>query len=137
MKKIFTLIAGLFLMVAAMAADRRPVVTVNNSKNYKIVIDGKSYFGTNTTISLSNLMTGKHTIKVYEMKKSGYGRMAKEVMTDAATFNLSRNDVSISIDRFGNVAVSEVRERGRFERIDNNRGRQDHDWNKKDDRKRF
>lgn len=136
MKKIFTLVAGLFLMVAAMAADRRPVVTVNNSKNYKIVIDGKSYFGTNTTISLNNLAMGKHSIKVYEMKKSGYGRMAKEVMTDAATFTVSRNDVSISIDRFGDVTVTEIRDRGRFERIDNH-GRKDNDWNKKDDRKRF
>lgn len=121
MKKIFTLAAGLFLVVAAMAADRRPVVTIDNSKNYKIVIDGKSYFGNNMTISVNNLMSGKHRIEVFEMKKNRFTR--KEKLVDASTFQLGRNDIRISVDRFGDISIMEIRDRGRFERIEDNRNK--------------
>jgi hypothetical protein len=116
MKKLFTLVAGLFIMAVAIAADRRPVVTIDNSKNYKIVIDGKSYFGSNMTISVNNMLPGKHTIKVFEIKQNRY--MKKEKLVDASTFQLGRNDVNISINRFGDISITEIRDRGRFERID-------------------
>jgi len=64
MKKMFTLLTGLFLTATLMAADRRPVVTINSNNNFKIIIDGKSYFGDNITIRLSELYGNQHSIKV-------------------------------------------------------------------------
>ena len=136
MKKIFTLAFGLLMSVALFAADRKPSITVNTSKNYKVVIDGKSYFG-NSTISINNLYGGRHTVKVYEMKRGFFG---KEKLVDASTFMLSRNDMVISVGRFGNIAIKETKPfNGRFDRDDNGWGQNDHrdDKNSRDNHPRF
>jgi hypothetical protein len=119
MKKIFTLVAGMLLTAAVFAADRKPVVTINSSKNYKLVIDGKNYFGDNMTLRLDDYFKRSHTIKVFEMRRGLY--VKGERLVDAATFQLDRNDVAITIDRFGNIKIKETRGHGRF------------DWNDKDD----
>jgi hypothetical protein len=108
MKKIFTLFAGLVMAVAVMAADRGPSVTISSNKNYKIMIDGRSYFGSNTSIQLNNLMSGTHTIKVYEMKK---GFFSRERLVSTSSFKLNRKDISIKVDNFGRIFVT--KERGR------------------------
>jgi hypothetical protein len=120
MKKIFTLMAGMLLTVAMFAADRRPVVTINSSKNYKIVIDGKNYFGDNITLRLDDYFKRNHTIKVFEMRRGLY--VKGERLVDAATFQVNRNDVAITIDRFGNIKIREMRGRDRF-------GWNGRDWN--------
>ena len=69
MKKIFTLALGLLLTVAIFAADRRPTVTVNASRKYEIVIDGKHYlsnYGNHVTIS--NMFNGRHKVQVFEVR---------------------------------------------------------------------
>ena len=128
MKKIFTLVAGMLLTAAVFAADRKPVVTINSSKNYKIVIDGKSYFGDNLTIRLDDYFKRSHTIKVFEMKRGLY--VKGERLVDAAIFQLDRNDVAITIDRFGNIKIREMKGHGRIGWNDKN-GRDD--WNDKGD----
>ncbi|HMK27993.1 MAG TPA: hypothetical protein VK483_18325 [Chitinophagaceae bacterium] len=110
MKKIFTLVAGMLLTAAVFAADRKPVVTINSSKNYKIVIDGKNYFGDNITLRLDDYFKRNHTIKVFEMRRGLY--VKGERLVDAATFRVDRNDVAITIDRFGNIRIREIRGRG-------------------------
>src|SRR6187402_1976113 len=103
MKRIFTLFAALFVTVALFAADRRPVVTVNSSKNYKIVIDGKTFFSSDRNIQLANLHNGRHSIKVFEMKRMGYNQ--REKLVASTTFLLNRKNVQINIDRFGNLKI--------------------------------
>ena len=117
--------AGMLLTVAMFAADRKPVVTINSSKNYKIVIDGKNYFGDNLTLRLDNYFKRNHTIKVFEMRRGLY--VKGERLVDAATFQVDRNDVGITIDRFGNIKIREMRGHGRF-------GGNDRDWNDHDNR---
>ena len=119
MKRIFTLVAGMLLTAAVFAADRRPVVTINSSKNYKIVIDGKNYFGDNLTLRLDDHFKRSHTIKVFEMRRGFY--VKGEKLVDAAIFQVDRNDVAITIDRFGNIKIREIRGRGHY------------GWNDKDD----
>mgnify|MGYP001576618365 CR=1 FL=1 len=134
MKKIFTLVAGMLLTAAVFAADRRPVVTVNSSKNYKIVIDGKSYFGDNLTIRLDGYFKKSHTIKVFELRRGFY--VKGERLVDAAIFQVDRNDVLIKIDFRGNIKIREIRDHSRFERY-NKYGRDnknDRGYNKDDDR---
>jgi len=114
MKKIFTLAAGLLLTAAVFAADRKPVVTVNSSKNYKIVIDGKSYFGDNLTLRLQDNFRQIHTIQVFQMRRGLFVKGEKQV--DRATFKLDRNDVAIRIDWFGNIQIREIKAYGRDDR---------------------
>ncbi|MEQ1678351.1 MAG: hypothetical protein ABL876_16755 [Chitinophagaceae bacterium] len=139
MKKIFTLTLGVLFAVALMAADRRPVVTVNSSKNYKIVIDGRSYFGSDLTINLNNLSGGRHFIKVFEMKRGFYER--REKLVGATTFFVDRKDIVISIDWFGNILIKEKKTYRRFgndyrdDRRGNDRDRND-DFDRRDDKER-
>ena len=138
MKKIFTLAAGLLLAVLVFAADRRPMVTVNTMKNYKIVIDGRSFYGRNTSINIANLRDGRHTIQVFEMQRGNYGRNSNsERMIASSSFRLDRRDVVINIDHRGNLSIREMTRQGngRFERRDNDRDWDNNrDWNKREDR---
>ena len=108
MKKIFTLIAATFLTVVSFAADRKPVVSVTASKNYQIVIDGQSYFSSNSVMNLSNIRYGQHSIQVYEMSRGFMFRKGKRLI-DASTFQLRNNDVNINIDFRGQISISEDR----------------------------
>ena len=133
MKKIFTLALSSLFVVAAMAADRRPTVTIQSSRNYQIVIDGKSYstsFGGAMTVPY--LSQGYHTIKVYSSmggRTFFFGRRQK--MLDASSFVLRNNDIAIKIDMFGNIQVKELKG---WDRDDHDRGRNDRDkdWNQND-----
>ena len=112
MKKIFTLIAATVLTVASFAADRRPVVTLKSSRNYEIVIDGRSYLSNSGIMDLSNIRMGQHTIKVYEVSRGRgiglfFGRMKK--LVDASTFFLRNKDVDINIDFRGQIRITEDR----------------------------
>jgi hypothetical protein len=126
MKKMFTLVTGLLFAAALMAADRRPVVTINSNNNFKIVIDGKSYFGDNITIRLSDLYGNNHSIKVYEMRRGYFGRT--ERLISKSFFQTGCKDMMIRIDRFGNISIREKRNNGRYDRHD--------DWDRYDDRDR-
>lgn len=135
MKKIFTLVTGLLMTVFVFAADRRPTVTVNSMKNYKIVIDGRAYFGSNSGISLSNLYDGRHTIQVFEMRGSIYGRRRPfERMIASSVFFVSRRDVVINIDYFGNINIREIKKHRRYDRNDHDGRDRDRD---RDDNRRF
>lgn len=130
------------MTVLVFAADRRPTVTVNSMKNYKIVIDGRAYFGSNSSISLYNLYDGRHTIQVFEMRGSIYGRRRPvERMIASSVFRVDRKDVVINIDFFGNISIREIKKYRRYDRNDHDDrdrdgdGRdRDRDW---DDNRRF
>lgn len=143
MKKIFTLFAGLLMTVAVFAADRRPTVTIKSSRNYKVVIDGRTFFGDFNTIRLDDLSGGygggygggngggygnrdfsvkRHTIKVYEMSR---GLFRRERMVDAASFIASRNDIMIVVDGMGQIHIREMAGNNRYDNNDRN----DNHWN--------
>ena len=137
MKKIFTLFAGLLMGIAVFAADRRPTVTINNDyRNFKIVIDGRTYFGDNQVIRLDN---SRHTIKVYEMRR---GFFVRERLVDTKSFRMKDRDIKINVDRFGQIQIFEKRNRGRYnddygrrydnggyDRRDDGYGRDNGGWN--------
>ena len=151
MKKIFTLFAGLLMAAAVFAADHRPTVFVNSSRNYKLVIDGRTYFGSSfMAINLDNSfgnsygnygsygsydrrVSRMHTIKVYELRR---GFFVRERLVDAATFMVGRNDIMIKIDPFGQIRIREMKDFGRYDRNDRDgRGWNDRDgrsWNEMD-----
>jgi hypothetical protein len=105
MKKIFTLVAATLFTAVVFAADRKPVVTVTASKNYEIVIDGKSYFSSSNTMSISSLYNGQHNIKVYQVSKGFFSKRKKLVST--SSFQLRGNDMDICLDFRGQISITE------------------------------
>ena len=131
MKKMFTLLSGLFLSFALLAADPRPVVTLTSMNSYKVVIDGRPVFTNNSQISLRNLSRGYHSIQVFEMRRGYYQQ--REKLVSSSSFFLKRNDIRILINRFGDVRIKEIKGLGRFERDDDDWYERDrHDDNDRD-----
>ena len=131
MKKIFTLVTGLMIAAVVMGAGHKPIVSLNNSKNYKVVIDGKTFFDSDMNIRLASFHKGMHHIKVYEMKRGFFGRT--ERLIDSETFLLGRRDVRIVIDRFGNINIREVKDKRRIGKDD----RYGRDWDDDGPTRRF
>jgi hypothetical protein len=123
MKKIFTMCLGLFLTAAVFAADRKPDVTIISMKKYEIVIDGRTYFSNNRIMNIENLRNGRHTIQVYEMNSRGFSMFKRKQLVASKSFQLRKNDVKITIDRFGHLVITE----DRFGR-DDKYGKDQRDW---------
>jgi hypothetical protein len=128
MKKIFTLTVGLLMATLLIAADRhRPSVIINSSRNFEVVIDGRSFRTSGRTITLDHLRNGRHNIRVYELRRGFRGHLQKRLVSQS-NFRLRNNDVLIRIDRDGDVMFKETRGRN-FDVRDRDRMYNDqHGW---------
>lgn len=135
MKKIFTMCLGLILTAAVFAADRKPDVTIVSPTKYEIVIDGKTYFSGDKTMSIANLRNGRHTIQVYETT-NGFSFFKKKKLVTSKVFQLGNNDVKITIDRFGHLTIMEEKYGHDNKFGKDNRDRNDHDRIDRNDRDR-
>src|SRR5512147_2024101 len=108
MKKIFTMCLGLVFTAAVFAADRKPDVTIVSMKKYEIVVDGKTYFGSGHTMNIDNLRNGRHNIQVFEINR-GFSIFKRKQLVASQSFMLRNNDVKITIDRFGNLSINELK----------------------------
>ena len=127
MKKIFTMCLGLVLTAAVFAADRKPDVTIISTKKYEIVVDGRTYYSNSRMMNIDNLRNGRHTIQVYDMSSNrGFSIFQRKRLVASKAFQLRNNDVKITIDRFGQLSITE----DRFGRDDkygkDNKGWDDH-----------
>jgi hypothetical protein len=122
MKKIFTLVLGSLFTLAVSAADHQPTVTVNSSKKYEIVIDGRSYQNTGN-LNLSFLRDGSHSIQVYQANK-GFFFQKRKMMIASSGFQVRNNDITINVDMAGQIRI--IESRSRFNQDD--RGRNDKGW---------
>ena len=105
MKKLFTLIVGLFTAAAVFAAAG-PAVMLKNNSNYRVEIDGRAYDQSQTRIELGNTYGySNHTINVYEVRR---GLFAKNRLISSKTFSLSQNDMMIMVDQSGNIRMREL-----------------------------
>jgi hypothetical protein len=109
MKKIFTLIAGLFMAAVVFAADHNPDLTIRNSRNFKIVIDGRSFYSNNAFLRINNMPRGQHRIEVFEMRRGFFGQ--RETLVNRSTFRMGKQDVRINIDYNGSIIVMNDRDR--------------------------
>jgi hypothetical protein len=101
-------------------------------KKYEIVVDGRTYFSNNKMMNIDNLRNGRHSIQVYEMNNRGFSIFKRKQLVASKSFQLRNNDLKITIDRFGQLTITEDRF-GRNDRYGNdNRGWDDH--NGKDQR---
>jgi hypothetical protein len=132
MKKIFTLLTGILITLVTFAADR-PTVTLRSTRNYEIVIDGKSYFSQNGRVmNLSHLRGGRHSVQVYEMNRHMFRTTRKLVSTSG--FRLKNKDIAIVVDPRGNLRITESKFGKDFDRDD--RYDNDNDWGRGNDRDR-
>ena len=132
MKKISTLVLASLLTMAVFAADRRPSVTIQATRNYEIVVDGKTYSSMNgSMINLGNLRAGHHTINVYKVSQGFSFRKVKKVIA-SSTFLLRNNDLRISIDQSGSIRVTE----SKFGKDRDDGGWKDNDYDRNDGRDR-
>jgi hypothetical protein len=139
MKKIFTLAIVSLFTITMFAAAPRPSVTLTTNKKYEVVIDGRSYgsaIGNSMNVQVTN--NGRHTIKVYALKNGLFSKQKRLVST--SSFQVSRNDINISVDRNGQINVQEERSYGRNDRDNKGWGndRNDKGWSdSRNDKKRF
>jgi len=127
MKKISTLVLASLLTMAVFAADRRPTVTLQSTRNYEIVIDGKSYTSNNfSTMNIGGLRDGYHSVTVYKVQQGFFFRKMKKVVS-STSFLLRGNDIDIKVNQFGQVKVDEdlkfQKGRGWDKNDNDNRGR--------------
>lgn len=155
MKKIFTLALGLLMTVALFAADkRRPSVLLNSSRNFEVVIDGRSYVTHGRTVMLNHLYNGRHTIRVFEMRRGFFG--VQKRLVSQSQFRVRNNDMLIRVGLNGQIMIKERMSNyigygsgkdgrdfrndrdNRFDpndrRIDPNGRRNDNDWDDYDER---
>jgi len=123
MKKIFTLIAATFLTVAVFAVDRKPSVTLKSVKNYEIVIDGRTYQGSDfRMINVAGLRDGMHSITVYKLQQGFFFKKMKKAVS-TKSFLLRGNDIDIQINQYGQIKIDED--------LKFQKNRDNQDWNKK------
>jgi hypothetical protein len=127
MKKIFTLMTGLLLTLAVMAADRGPDLTVRMSRNYKVVIDGRTLYSNGSTLRVNHLPRGYHTIQVFEVRNTGFFGQ-KQRMVNSSSFRMGKEDIKIFIDMQGRINILKDKEYRRFDRTDD-RTWDNRDWN--------
>lgn len=129
MKKIFTLAVATVFSTLLFAAAPRPTVTLNNSRNYEVVIDGRSFYGSMDDIQLMAIGKSIHTVKVYELKKGLFIKSRR--LLDSETFRMAGNSMTITIDRAGQINVREQKFQAPFYQ----HGKKDQkQWNDKNDR---
>ena len=111
MKKFSLFILSSLFGLILFAADRQPMVTVNTSNDYEVMIDGTYYRGNN---SIPNLNQGTHSVQVYQTKRGLLGK--RRTLVSTSNFELNNNDVSIFVDANGQLRINESGNRNRSER---------------------
>ena len=135
MKNIFTTIFCYFLVVSTFSQSTQSVHIIfnginNKTKNYKIILDGNSFFSNKNyssnndnqnTVVINNLEPEKHTLKVYRLANSNakYNRTSKKTLVYSKTFDLREGyDMDITINANGRVQFSENSTSGEVESKD-------------------
>lgn len=127
MKKFFTLAMGVLMTTMLFAADPRPSVILNSSRNFHVVIDGRSIVTNGRTISLDRLQSGRHTIQVYEMRRGFRGNTQKRLVSQSS-FRLRGKDVLIRINNNGQIMFKEAANKYRNDRDRDRMYDDDHGW---------
>lgn len=126
MKTIFTLLSSLILSVAVFAVPidigirPKSMLTIKSVDrgSIRVIIDGRRFEPNNNYLSIRNIQSGYHTVKVYREMNTGlfriFGKMYEVVFT--SSLNIRPNtSVMITVDRFGRTIVKQNRiNNGRF-----------------------
>lgn len=117
MKTIFTLLLSTLLSITLLAYDgpRLTVSTVSSVK-MQVEIDGRRYQMNDNAVSIRDLRSGYHTIKIYRDKKQknrkfdfGFGNKNQEILYSNSVFLRDGYHFDILVNRFGKAFVDELR----------------------------
>ena len=113
MKSLIAFIGCTFLTIASYANNFQTRLTVTNfqNSNLRIVIDGNRYDNFGNTLSLNNLSTGYHSIKVYQVNK-GFLKGNRLLYSTSVYFKPDHH-VNVVINRRGDVTVADRQIGGR------------------------
>lgn len=120
MKRFFTLLSFLILSVAVFATDARTksMLTIKSVDrgSIRVIIDGRRFEPNDNYLSIRNIQSGYHTVKIYREKNTGkfriFGKSYEVVFNNS--INVKPNtSVMISVDRFGRTIVKQNRMNGR------------------------
>lgn len=116
MKTIFTLLASLIMSVSLFAADAKPksalAVKSADYSDVRVVLDGKRFESNSNSITIQDLNSGVHTVKVYREKSNGIlGLFGKgyEMVYNTALNIKAGTLVQITVDRSGRTSITETR----------------------------
>jgi Domain of unknown function (DUF4476) len=130
MKRFFTLLASLILSISLFASGGRPksILTVKSldKGDIRVVLDGRRFEPGVSTLVISGVDPGYHTIKVFREKNNGFINIfgsRYEMVYNTSLMVRPRTSMNITIDCFGRTTIDESRIRGN----DNAWGRDD-DW---------
>lgn len=128
MKTLFTFLLSSLVAFSAFAADHygRLTVTLNGNRDYRVVVDGRNYGGTNR-IYLNDIGPGRHTIEVYPAQ-SNRGRRTQPIQSVNFTMR-PEYDMNIRVLPNGRLQFDE-------KRISNRNSRDSRDRDNRDDRYR-
>ncbi len=136
MKKIFTLLTAALVTLTSFADhnDGRITITDFSNKQLWIEVDGQPYRDRDHEIVIDNLRPGYHEVRMYSQdRRSDWGGIfdrkgRKQVLYNSTVLVKPRQNICITINRFGQVQVEE-------RKFNDRRGRdRDEDWNRKRDR---
>ena len=125
MKKISVLILSSLFALTLFASGRQPLVTVNTSNDYEVMINGTYYRGNNT---IPNLSQGTHSVQVYQTKRGLLGK--RRTLVTTSSFQLNNNDVSIFVDSNGQLRINESGNNNN-NNTGNGNSNDNNDWNNK------
>jgi hypothetical protein len=136
MKTIFTLLSGLMLSLAVMAAPAAKPKTMLAIQSYgqgdiRVVIDGRRFDPRHHSMTIRNIDFGYHNIKVYRQRNSGLFdifRNRYELVLNKRVLIRPNMAVFISIDRYGRTTIDQEKLRGNGRNFDwNDRNRNGRD----------
>ncbi len=124
MKSFITMLAAFVITASVYAApnfSRLTIINVEN-KNLRVVIDGNKYDGFGSNLSLNNLGMGYHNVKIYQIQRGFFS--SSKLIYSSSIFIKPDRQISLVINRGGNVAINESSSRG-DNRYPDNRDRRD------------
>jgi hypothetical protein len=118
MKTIFTLLLSTLFTLHSTAYEgaRLTISSISNNKIY-VEVDGRRYNLDGNTVSVRNIRTGYHNVKIFrELKKNnkgiwnfGMGNRREETLYSSRVYLKDGYHFDILINRFGKVMVDEHR----------------------------
>ena len=123
MKTIFTLLSGFLLSFTLMAAPsdfdwkERSMLTVKSmgQGDIRVVVDGKRFEPRKQSMTIRNIQTGYHNVKIYRQKSDGFFNKFKsqyELIFNKSVMVKKHANLVITIDRMGRHYIDQQKTKG-------------------------
>ena len=113
MKKIFTLLISSLFSLSLLAYDgsKLSISTIGNKQTeFRVEVDGRKIQMKDNVVTLNNLSSGRHNVRVFRVKKGGNIFSRKQELIYASSVNLRPGfHLDITLNRFGKAFLDERR----------------------------